>query len=129
MIRIGVCLFAVATASVIVGCAGQPTHPTAAAAPPVTSQPAVATQVAASNAPVTRQVPVDASNVAEVQRAGYKIVNKDGVKLFCRTDPITGSRVRTVTTCLTEQELYDQMREMQQAMDQINSHQAGPAGK
>jgi hypothetical protein len=129
MIRISVCLFAVATAAVIVGCAGQPTQPTAAAPPPATSQPAGSRQVAASNAPATRQVPVDASNVAEVQRAGYKLVNKDGAKLYCRTDPITGSRVRTVTTCLTEQELYDQMREMQQAMDQTSSHQAGPAGK
>jgi hypothetical protein len=129
MIRISVCLFAVATAAVMVGCAGQPTQPTATAPPPVTSHPVATTQAAASNAPVTRQVPVDASNVAEVQRAGYKVVNKDGAKLYCRTDPITGSRVRTVTTCLTEQELYDQMHEMQQAMDQINSHQAGPAGK
>jgi hypothetical protein len=129
MIRISVCFFAVATAAVIVGCAGHPTQPTAAAPPPVTSQPAITTQVAASNAPVTRQVPIDASNVAAVQQAGYKLVNKDGAKLYCRTDPVTGSRVRTVTTCLTEQELFDRMHEMQQAMDQISSHQAGPAGK
>lgn len=71
--------------------------------------------------PVTRQVKVDASNVADVQRAGYKVVNKDGEKLYCRTDLVTGSHVRTKTTCLTEQELYDQMQEMRHTMEDIES--------
>jgi hypothetical protein len=79
--------------------------------------------------PVTHQVKVDASNVEAVQRAGYKVVNKDGQKVYCRTDMITGSHVRTKTTCLTEQELYDQMQQMKQSMDGFSSHNPGPYGK
>lgn len=104
MIRFSaVCLIATAA---LAACAGQPKQP-----------------------PVTRQVPVDASNVAEVQRAGYKIVNKDGEKLYCRTDPITGSRVQTRTQCLTEQELFDQMNQTQNTMSWITKDQHGPQGK
>jgi len=79
--------------------------------------------------PVTRQVKVTTANVEEVQRAGYKIVNKDGEKLYCRTDLITGSHVRTKTQCLTEKELYDQMEETRRTMDRsLSSHQPGPPG-
>jgi hypothetical protein len=116
MNRFGVCIL-VAT---IAGCAGQPQHPAAAAPQP---QPVVAS----AQAPVTRQVPVDASNVAEVQKAGYKVVNKNGDKLYCRTDPITGSRTQTRTQCLTEQELYDQMHQTQNAMSTITTQQT-PTG-
>lgn len=84
-----------ALAALVSGCATQPAEP-----------------------PVTKQVKVDAANVAEVQRAGYKVVNKDGQKLYCRTDLITGSHVRTKTQCLTEQELYDQMEGTKQSMSQ-----------
>lgn len=82
----------------------------------------------ASKAPETRQVPIDASNVAEVQRAGYKLVNKDGEKLYCRTDNVTGSRVRTRTQCLTEQELFDQINDTQRTMSWMNRNSPGPNG-
>lgn len=55
--------------------------------------------------PVERRVPVDASNIVEVQKAGYKIVNKDGQQLYCKRDLNTGSHLRYTTTCLTAQEL------------------------
>ena len=111
------CLVSTAVALVIAaaGCAGHPEQPASAAGQPVAvAAPAAAT--ATAKGPATRQVKVDASNVAEVQRAGYKVVNKDGEKLYCRTDPITGSRVQTHTQCLTEQELYDQINETQNLM-------------
>jgi hypothetical protein len=115
------CLVSTAVALVIAaaGCAGHAEQPASAAGQPVAAvAPAVAPAAAAATAkgPATRQVKVDASNVAEVQRAGYKVVNKDGEKLYCRTDPITGSRVQTHTQCLTEQELYDQINETQNLM-------------
>jgi hypothetical protein len=117
MKRLSVCILVAAVA----GCAGHPQQPAATAGQPVAATaPAAA---ATTKAPVTRQVPVDASNVAEVQRAGYKIVNKEGQKLYCRTDPITGSRLQTRTTCLTEQELYDQMHETQNAMSLATQQQ------
>jgi len=58
------------------------------------------------------------------KHAGYKLVNKDGEKLYCRTDPITGSRLQTKTQCLTEQELYDQMHQTQNAMSLATQQQS-----
>src|SRR5262245_35043515 len=58
-----------------------------------------ATQPAES--PVTRRVKVDASNVVEAQAAGYRIVNKQGQTLYCRKEYLTGSRLKTTTSCLT----------------------------
>jgi hypothetical protein len=117
MKRLSVCILVAAVA----GCAGHPQQPAATAGQPVAA--AAPAAAATTKAPVTRQVPVDASNVAEVQRAGYKIVNKEGQKLYCRTDPITGSRLQTRTTCLTEQELYDQIHETQNAMSLATQQQ------
>ncbi|MDB6092145.1 MAG: hypothetical protein JWN85_4929 [Gammaproteobacteria bacterium] len=77
----------------------------------------------------THQVKIDASNVEAVQKAGYKLVNRDGEKLFCRTDPITGSRLQLRTTCLTEQELYDQMNATQQSMGRVSTRVAPPSGR
>jgi hypothetical protein len=98
---------------VVAGCAGHPEQASPAAGQ---SAAAPAAPAATATGPATRQVPVTLANVAEVQRAGYKIVNKNGEKLYCRTDPITGSRVQTHTQCLTEQELYDQINETQNLM-------------
>ena len=50
-------------------------------------------------------VKVDASNAVAVQRAGYKLVTKNGESLYCRTDAVTGSHIETRTTCLTREEL------------------------
>jgi hypothetical protein len=75
-------LFYMLTVGVLAGCAGN-----------------------AERAPTAeRQVPVDASNIVEVQKAGYKIVTKDGQKLYCRRDLKTGSQVRYTTSCLTKAE-------------------------
>jgi hypothetical protein len=79
------------------GCAGQPQ---AASTPP--AQP--------------HKVKVDASNVVAVQHAGYKLVDKNGQQLYCRTEVVTGSRINSRTTCLTEQELNEQVAATQQAM-------------
>jgi hypothetical protein len=54
--------------------------------------------------PETREVPIDASNIVPAQQAGYKIVNKDGQKLYCKKTLNTGSHLRTTTTCLSEKE-------------------------
>jgi hypothetical protein len=54
--------------------------------------------------PVEREVKLDSSNIVEAQRAGYKLVDKDGQKLYCKRDLNTGSHVRHTTSCLTEAE-------------------------
>lgn len=35
----------------------------------------------------------------------YKPVKKNGVELFCRTDPVTGSRTQKKETCLTQEQV------------------------
>jgi hypothetical protein len=108
----------------LAGCAGHPAMQAGATPQPVPSAPVAAGQAGAvADTKGTRQVPVDASNVADVQAAGYKIVNKDGEKLYCRRDPITGSRVQFQTTCLTAQELYDKQHQTQSAMSLITDQQ------
>lgn len=104
--NVGMLVSAAALAALVSGCATKPAAP-----------------------PVTRQAPVTTANVEDVQKAGYKIVNKDGQKVYCRTDLITGSHVRTRTQCLTEQELYDQMQETRHTMEDYASHSPGPLGK
>ena len=67
--------------------------------------------------PVERQVPVDASNIVEVQKAGYKIVNKDGQKLYCKRDLNTGSHVRYTTSCLTEAQMTELIAASRRSLD------------
>ena len=100
------------SAIVLAGCAGAP--------------PADAPTTPA-NPPVTHRVKIDASNIVAVQYAGYKLVNKDGEPLYCRTDPVTGSHIQTRTVCLTERELQEQMNANRQALSPITSKQVGPA--
>lgn len=79
--------------------------------------------------PVARRVPVDASNVAEAQAAGYRIVNENGKTLYCSKELQTGSHVRTRTQCLTEKE-WEQARESARASVQDMSRRVqAPQGK
>jgi hypothetical protein len=74
---------------------------------------------APTSPPATQQVPVTGANVVDVQRAGYKVVNKDGEKLYCRRDLATGSHINYQTTCLTEQQLTESMNEQQQGLERV----------
>jgi hypothetical protein len=74
---------------------------------------------ASQSPPVPHQVPVDAKNVVDVQRAGYKIVNRDGQTLYCRRDVATGTHINNQTTCLTEQQLAEQMSDSQQGLERV----------
>jgi hypothetical protein len=79
----------------------------------------------ASKPPVTKQVPVNASNVAEAQAAGYKIVNENGKVLNCRKEQQTGSHVRFRTSCLTQEE-WKQAAESGRATVQDMSRRVPP---
>lgn len=35
----------------------------------------------------------------------YKPVKRNGVELYCRTDPVTGSRTQKKETCLTQEQI------------------------
>lgn len=50
-------------------------------------------------------MPVTAANLPDVQKAGYKLVNRDGQQLYCRRERLTGSHARYETSCLTAAEL------------------------
>ncbi len=43
--------------------------------------------------------------IAEAKKAGYRIVDREGTTMFCRTRLKTGSRVVKETECLTEAEI------------------------
>jgi hypothetical protein len=55
-------------------------------------------------APVEKEVPIDATNIVPAQKAGYKVVNKDGETLYCKRNLKTGTRLRQETACLSEKE-------------------------
>ncbi len=90
--------------SILVGCASAP-QPTAP--------------------PVTKQVKIDGTNVAEAQAAGYKVVNEKGKTLLCRKEPVTGSHVRFKTSCLTAQE-WEQLSKDNRESVQNMSHRVQP---
>jgi hypothetical protein len=77
------------------------------------------TTTAPQSPPVPHQVPVDAKNVVDVQRAGYKIVNKDGQTLYCRRELATGTHINNQTTCLTAEQLAQQMSDAQQGLERV----------
>jgi hypothetical protein len=75
--------------------------------------------------PVTREVPVDASNIAEAQAAGYKVVNENGKDLLCRKELLTGSHARYRTSCLTPEE-WRSLADSQRASVQDMAHRRPP---
>src|SRR5262245_20743130 len=82
-----------------------------------------------SKPPVTKQVPVDASNVAEAQAAGYKIVNQNGKTLYCRKEQETGSHVRFRTSCLTQEEWKQAAESGRATVQDMARRQPPPQGK
>ena len=118
-------LFAGALVVVLAGCAGiPPAKETTAAAPAA----AVTKQANANGATETR-VKLDASNIAEAQAAGYKIITRNGEKLYCRKDFVTGSHLSTKTTCLTEAERQKEYEAARTAMDEMRKLNPPPVGK
>ncbi len=55
-------------------------------------------------------------NIVEIQKAGYKVVNENGKKLYCREHTHTGSRVRKSNVCYTEEQLLAAGRNAQDQM-------------
>lgn len=78
--------------------------------------------------PVTRQVKVDATNIVDLQRAGYTVTNEEGQKLYCRRDLITGSRVQFRTVCLTEREFAELQQRTRQNVQSMAQPVPPPVG-
>jgi hypothetical protein len=85
-------------ALIMAGCAATPRPAATPAAAPAVAAPAVTSHV----------VTVDkltADQIVQLQRQGYKLVTTNGERLFCSSEPKTGSRVQRDDVCKTEREM------------------------
>ena len=86
------------------------------------------TAVASSPAPMVGGK-VTPEKIAELQRAGYKIVDRDGRQLFCRIEKKTGSQITRDTVCMTAEEV-ESLRELtQRRMVDFQLNVPPPQGK
>jgi hypothetical protein len=86
--------------------------PVATAAPVAAPAPAATQYISPTGAKLgelstTGNARADEKRIADAKKQGYKLVNTNGEELFCRTDPIIGSRVQKETTCMTARQLDD----------------------
>jgi hypothetical protein len=108
-----------ATVALLTACASTPKS---APAPAAKAPPLAATTLTATAQPgqTEKFATIDATNITEAQRAGYKVVNESGKQLYCKRDVVTGTRLKYRTTCLTA----DEMRAVSaQARDAITPKQ------
>jgi hypothetical protein len=109
-------LAATATSVLLAACASTPPQK-AAQAPAPTPAPATTHAVAPAHNPSSDKfATIDATNIAEAQKAGYKVVNENGTQLFCRRELITGTRLHYKTSCLTAEQLHDMNNKAADAM-------------
>ena len=110
------------------GCAGTPSSPPPPATAPTTyisSTGAPVAQVSATNAAGD----LDAKRLVDAKKAGFTVINKDGEPLFCRTEPVLGSRIEKQTTCMTAKQMDDIHAQTQQGMQQYMRTNAPVSGK
>jgi len=97
------------TAILAAGCAGQPTN-----------QAASTGQIATT----------DAGRLALAKNLNLKLVDKDGQRLYCRSDYETGSHIQRDMTCYTAAQLDRLQAQTQRDWDQITlRNTAAGAGK
>ena len=98
-----------ATAALLIACASTPSPTPKAPPPPVAAAPA--------SAPAAQPLAaIDATNIVAAQKAGYKIVNDKGKRMYCRRESVTGTRLKEKTTCLTAEALQQQQDEAREMM-------------
>jgi hypothetical protein len=102
-------------------CAGQPKAPT----PSVESSAAAAVPTTA--APIDGKLTAD--KIMQLQRQGYKLVNRNGEQYFCRTEKKTGSQLARDTVCMTAQEVESLRDLTQRRMGEIQRNVPPPHGK
>jgi hypothetical protein len=74
------------------------------------------------------QVKVTASNIVEVQKAGYIIKERNGEKLYCTREAKTGSHIEKTTTCLTEREWQQIHEESVRGVQAVATQMPPPSG-
>lgn len=104
------------------GCAGAPQQAE-------TTQPAaVGVQPAGQGQAALKVTKIDGAKLTALQKAGYTLVNRNGVQLYCENDPKLGSRIVRDPTCLTEDELQKLRERTQQGMDNLSRSVAPKQG-
>lgn len=118
-------LAATAVVLMAAGCASNPPAAT-------TTSGAAASDIAKGQAipgSVAKDAGLSGEKIVALQRAGYKIVNKNGETLYCSTDPKTGSRITKDNTCMTEKELMALREETKRRMQNVTMQLPPPQGK
>jgi len=105
-----------AVASLAVACASAP-------------KPAEQANAQAIPSATAKDAELTGEKIVALQHAGYKIVNKNGEKLYCSTDAKTGSRLQKDNTCLTEKELLALREETKRNMQNVTMQLTPPQGK
>ena len=87
---------------------------------------AVAKSVAASKADSDeKNARAIAETLLAAQAAGYKLVDKDGKQVFCKREPVTGSRLATRTRCLTLAQIEQERLGAKDTLDDMTRRSAG----
>lgn len=95
----------------VVGCASQPSSPQTA--PSTTSAPAGTASTAA-------QPSVEAQRSAAARSLNLKVIDKNGNRLFCRSNDVTGSHIQRDETCYTAEQLDHMQGLMEREFDRQN---------
>jgi hypothetical protein len=84
-----------------VGCAGEPTQ-----APPnaLSTQAPVGSSASGANTGVTSS-DIEKQRLAAAKNLNLKVTTKDGERLYCRSNLMTGSHIQTDTRCFTAEQL------------------------
>ena len=136
-IRGGILIMA---ASALAACASKaPIDPASKDAGTALASSTVAAPSDTSERVATTHAPTDGANPAAASTAGpseeasttadnsnafrrkYRRVVKNGVEYFCRREGVTGSRVQSVTTCLTKAQLAAEVANNQEIMRRFQS--------
>ena len=64
----------------------------------------------------------------QLMALGYKPEMHHGEKLFCRRQPVLGSRIDAVVHCGTVAQLKDEIQSARRAADRVQRTEVNPAG-
>ena len=97
----------------VAGCASEPNAPPAA--------PAASPVAAAATEP-------QPETVQAAWKAGWKLVDQNGNKVYCREQLMTGSHMRKETICLTTAQLETAREASRRNLEQMQRRAPPPAG-
>jgi hypothetical protein len=101
---------------------------------PPSKEPVAQAPTPAASAPVSPQPgssdpqKLTPERILQLQREGYKLVDRDGQTYYCRTEAKTGSRLARDTVCMTEAEMTTLRDRTKQGLGRVMREQAPPQG-